>query len=74
MYTLFRSLPLRRLIIEQGFAFGLAFLIAETFYKFHSFTLECLAFLVTWFVLDFLTQVVRGWVAPSTAVRDRRLD
>jgi antibiotic biosynthesis monooxygenase (ABM) superfamily enzyme len=70
MYTLFCSLPLRRLIIEQGLAFGIAFLIAETFYKFHSFTLECLAFLATWFVLDFLTQIVRRWLAPSTAVRD----
>ena len=26
-----------------------SFVIAEVFYKFHSFTLECAAFLVTWF-------------------------
>jgi len=32
--------------------FLVAFLIAELFYKFHSFTLECAAFLATWFVLD----------------------
>ena len=25
------------------------FVIAEVFYKFHSFTLECAAFLVTWY-------------------------
>jgi hypothetical protein len=30
---------------------AIAFGIAETFYKFHSFTLETGAFLVTWFVL-----------------------
>ncbi|MEP7301098.1 MAG: hypothetical protein ABI699_06175 [Caldimonas sp.] len=30
----------------------LAFLIAELFYKFHSFALECGAFLVTWLVID----------------------
>ena len=30
----------------------LAFLIAEVFYKFHSFALECGAFLLTWWVLD----------------------
>lgn len=32
----------------------LAFLLAELFYKFHSFTLECAAFLLTWLVLDVL--------------------
>jgi hypothetical protein len=30
---------------------AIAFGIAETFYKFHSFTLETGAFLATWFVL-----------------------
>jgi hypothetical protein len=30
---------------------AIAFGVAETFYKFHSFTLETGAFLVTWFVL-----------------------
>jgi hypothetical protein len=28
-----------------------AFVIAEQFYKFHSFTLETIAFLATWWVL-----------------------
>jgi hypothetical protein len=36
-----------------------SFVIAETFYKFHSFTLECSAFLATWYVLDRL----RAWAA-----------
>jgi len=30
----------------------LAFLVAELFFKFHSFALECGAFLVTWLVID----------------------
>ena len=30
----------------------LAFLIAEVFYTFHSFALECGAFLLTWLVID----------------------
>ena len=30
---------------------AIAFSVAETFYKFHSFTLETGAFLVTWWVL-----------------------
>jgi hypothetical protein len=31
---------------------GGALVMAELFYKFHSFTLECLAFLATWLVFD----------------------
>lgn len=65
MYTLIQAIPLRRLILEQGVAFGLSFLIAEMFYKFHSFTLECLAFLATWYVLDFVIQLIRKWLQPS---------
>ena len=30
---------------------AMAFVIAESFYKFHSFTLETIAFLATWLVL-----------------------
>ena len=46
----------------------LAFLTAEVFYKFHSFALECGAFLVTWLVIDFaidrLAALLRGGPAP----------
>jgi len=52
MYTLIRILPIRQLIFEQAPTFAAAFLTAELFYKFHSFTLECAAFLATWFILD----------------------
>jgi hypothetical protein len=52
MYTLIRTLQVRQLILEQLPAIGSALLIAEIFYKFHSFLLECLAFLATWFVID----------------------
>lgn len=60
MYTLLRSLSLKRLLSEQLPALGLALLVAEVFYKFHSFLLECTAFLATWFVLDwFIQRLVR---------------
>ena len=52
MYSLIRALPLRRLLSEQAPAFGSSLLIAELFYKFHSFVLETGAFLATWFVVD----------------------
>ena len=52
MFTLIRSIPVRQLLLEQVPAFTVSFVIAEMFYKFHSFTLECMAFLLTWHVLD----------------------
>ena len=56
MYTLFQLLSIKRIAAEQLPAIALAWIIAELFYKFHSFTLECGAFLVTWFVIDALIQ------------------
>ena len=58
MYSLIRSLPLRTLLIEQLPVLLLSMFIAELFYKFHSFTLETLAFLATWFVLDGVAQAL----------------
>jgi len=64
MYMLLRMLSARELLIGQLPALAIAWLIAELFYKFHSFSLECAAFLVTWFVLDVLIQGVRRLTAP----------
>jgi hypothetical protein len=60
-------LPLRRLLLEQLPALAVSFVIAEVFYKFHSFTLECLAFLATWCVVDVMIQQVGRRLAPATA-------
>lgn len=60
MYTLFRSVPISNLLALQAPALLASFIIAELFYKFHSFTLETLAFLVTWFVIDALLSVGRN--------------
>lgn len=65
MYTLFRSLSGRQLVTTQAPAFLAAFLIAEFFYKFHSFTLECLAFLATWFIIDLGVTIVGSRLAPA---------
>ena len=58
MYTLLRTLPVERLAYEQLPAFATAWIISELFFKFHSFTLECAAFLAVWFALDVLIQKV----------------
>jgi hypothetical protein len=52
MYTLIRLIPFRQLIFEQMPAIVTSLFIAEQFYKFHSFSLECIAFLATWYVVD----------------------
>lgn len=51
------------LIGDHAPSAAIAIVIAEVFYKFHSFSLECLAFIATWYVVD---QVVRP---PYNAVR-----
>ncbi|MEZ4605436.1 MAG: hypothetical protein R2880_10935 [Deinococcales bacterium] len=60
MYSLLQSLRLPRLLSEQLPIVAVSIIIAEIFYKFHSFTLECLAFLATWFVLDAFVQAILG--------------
>jgi hypothetical protein len=62
MYRLFKSVPLGELLLTQAPILFVSFVIAELFYKFHSFTLECLAFLATWFVIDVVVTSVRRLV------------
>lgn len=65
MYTLVRGLTTTRLAIEQVAALLAAWLVAELFYKLHSFTLELAAFLATWLLLDWLVQAL----SPRLLVR-----
>jgi hypothetical protein len=58
MYTLISRLPLRELLVRQAPALFGALVIAEMFYKWHSFLLEAGGFLVTWFVLDVILGVI----------------
>ena len=67
MYSLIQALPLRRLVLEQGPALLLSLVIAELFYKFHSFLLETGAFLLTWFVLGAIVHTIAGLVLPKAA-------
>lgn len=52
MFTLFRIQSLKQIGTEQLPTLLIAGVIAELFYKFGSFSLECIAFLATWFALD----------------------
>ncbi len=60
----------RALIQDRGFVTRMptliaAFLIAELFYKFHSFMLETGGFLLTWLVLDLIVERLVGRRARS---------
>ena len=52
MYSLIRSIDSRRVAAREAVTLGLALGIAEVFYKFHSFSLECVVFLATWVALS----------------------
>jgi hypothetical protein len=65
MFRLLTSISAGELVKRQLPVFLAAFVIAELFYKFHSFTLECVAFLVTWFVLDGVVQLLAGPHSPE---------
>jgi hypothetical protein len=63
MYTLIRNVGLRRGLVAEAPSLTLSIVTAEFFYKFHSFTLECIAFLATWFVLSYLFALAFGTLA-----------
>ena len=66
MFSLLRSLPRQQLFLKQLPLFVISLSIAEAFFKFHSFTLECVAFLLTWFALDYIaTFIMRRMVRNS---------
>ena len=58
MFSLVKDLGVRVAVKQEAFPFVIAFAIAELFFKFKSFTLECLAFLAVWFLLSFLQSFI----------------
>ena len=62
VYELVHRSGVRTLLAREAVPFTIALILAECFYKFHSFTLEALAFLLTWYAL--------GWAANRIVRRD----
>jgi hypothetical protein len=58
LFYLVASLTIKQVVFEKVPVFGISIIIAELFYKFHSFTLELLAFMATWFMLDICVQFI----------------
>ena len=67
MIDLLRALRSRADYGRRLLGFVPALILADIFYKFHSFTLECVAFLVTWLVFDFIAE----WVVRLMGSRPR---
>jgi hypothetical protein len=58
LFYLVASLTIKQIVFEKIPVFGISIIIAELFYKFHSFTLELLAFMATWFLLDICVRFI----------------
>jgi hypothetical protein len=58
--TSIRALVLSDITAINAVTLATSFVIAEAFYKFHSFTLEAGAFLATWYVLRVIARFVTG--------------
>jgi len=54
MYQIIRSYGLVTSLKKEAPAAVTSLLVAEVFYKFHSFAFECFAFLATWYVVSWL--------------------
>lgn len=65
MYRFIRESKSRTEIGQLVATGGVALLAAEAFFKFGSFSLECLAFLGTWAVLDMVVSVCFGDTRPA---------
>lgn len=64
MFTLVQTIGVNAAVKREFIPLATAFIVAELFYKFGSFALECVAFLATWYVLsivfDYLSRKVSG--------------
>jgi len=67
MNALLRMLRFRDWTTVEGPALLAAWIVAEAFYKFHSFTLECGAFLATWLVLGSILHLVASSLGAERA-------
>ncbi|MEY2495157.1 MAG: hypothetical protein QOJ45_1649 [Verrucomicrobiota bacterium] len=67
MIDLLRALRSHAAYGKRLFGFVPALILADVFYKFHSFTLECVAFLATWLVFD----LVAEWIMRCMGSQSR---
>ena len=57
MYNLLK-LTSRKLILQEIPSLSISLVLAETFFKFGSFTLETISFFISWYLLSFITDKI----------------
>ncbi len=72
MYAFIKQATVREKYRVELPSVSLALIIAEFLYKFHSFTLECVAFLATWYVVSFVVSRVDRLIVSARPERDVR--
>lgn len=60
LFSLVKELGIHETLKRESVPLVLSFMIAEFFYKFHSFALECMGFLATWIILSYLQSLAVG--------------
>ena len=58
MYSLIKTNGIRRLLEREFVPFALALLIAQTWFKWGSFSLELIGFIAVWFLLGFVSEIL----------------
>lgn len=58
MFSMIRYFSLQDVMRRELIPLAMAFAIAEVFYKWHSFTFECLGFLATWYALGYIQSLI----------------
>lgn len=70
MYKFIRRLTLKQLTLEELQLLVIALGITELFYKFHSFLLEAVGFLLTWLALGALAAAIKSLFTPVKEVEN----
>jgi len=65
VYSLIRNYGVRKAFKSEAPSFAAAFIIASLFYEFHSFALECAAFLATWYVISWAYSLLARTLAAQ---------
>lgn len=71
MHSSIQKQGVRGFLRDEAPALASAFLIAELFYKWGSFTLECAGFLATWYVLSLAFSLVSSVIARNGESRQK---
>ena len=71
MQQMIKSIGVKQALMAEAPPGIIALLIAEIFYKFGSFTWECLAFLATWFALSLIYNALKRIFVKTPLIGER---